>query len=169
MINLIIHIIVSYDQNISLILYGRDGSHVRFEIRLVLTSPPRDSTLQYKRCVHLWNNFPCKNTLESPNFYEYKCGLKVGFPWNEKFREKMRNFSYVFRKLFHEISHFFDKLNEAKNAKRSEIFFLRIMRNFFPKFRLFWWIFAKLLQFFASKQNAKNAKIFDYTKMRNFV
>ena len=29
-------------------------------IRLVFTLPPRDSTLQYKRCVHLWNNFPIK-------------------------------------------------------------------------------------------------------------
>ena len=28
-------------------------------IRLVFTLPPRDSTLQYKRCVHFWNNFPC--------------------------------------------------------------------------------------------------------------
>ena len=30
-----------------------------FDIRLVFTLPPRDSTLQYKRCVCLWNNFPC--------------------------------------------------------------------------------------------------------------
>ena len=30
-----------------------------FDIRLVFTLPPRDSTLQYKRCVHFWNNFPC--------------------------------------------------------------------------------------------------------------
>ena len=27
-------------------------------IRLVFTLPPRDSTLQYKRCVQLWNNSP---------------------------------------------------------------------------------------------------------------
>ena len=30
-----------------------------FDIRLVFPFPPRDSTLQYKKCVHLWNNFPC--------------------------------------------------------------------------------------------------------------
>ena len=30
-----------------------------FDIRLVFTLPPSDSTLQCKRCVHLWNNFPC--------------------------------------------------------------------------------------------------------------
>ena len=30
-----------------------------FDTRLVFTLPLRDSTLQYKRCVHLWNNFPC--------------------------------------------------------------------------------------------------------------
>ena len=35
-----------------------------FDIRLVFTLPPRDSTLQYKRCVHLWNNFPCIITLD---------------------------------------------------------------------------------------------------------
>ena len=35
------------------------------DIRLVFTLPPRDSTLQYKRCVHLWNNFPCIITLVS--------------------------------------------------------------------------------------------------------
>ena len=34
-----------------------------FDIRLVFTLPPRDSTLQYKRCVHLWNNFPCIKSL----------------------------------------------------------------------------------------------------------
>ena len=33
------------------------------DIRPVYTLPPRDSTLQLKRCVHLWNNFPCIITL----------------------------------------------------------------------------------------------------------
>ena len=33
------------------------------DIRLMFTLPPRDSTLQYKRCVHLWNKFPCIITL----------------------------------------------------------------------------------------------------------
>ena len=31
------------------------------DIRLVFTLPP--STLQYKRCLHVWNNFPCIITL----------------------------------------------------------------------------------------------------------
>ena len=35
-----------------------------FDIRLVFTLPPRDSTLQDKRCVHLWNNFPCIKSLK---------------------------------------------------------------------------------------------------------
>ena len=52
LITLIIHIIVSYDQNISLIFYVKDGSMSGFDIRLVFTLPPRDSTLQCKRCVH---------------------------------------------------------------------------------------------------------------------
>ena len=34
-----------------------------FDIRLVFTLQPGDSTLQYKRCVHLWNNIPCIITL----------------------------------------------------------------------------------------------------------
>ena len=33
------------------------------DIRLVFTFPPKDNTLQYKKCVHLWNNFPCISTL----------------------------------------------------------------------------------------------------------
>ena len=33
------------------------------DIRLVFTFPPKDSTLQYKKCVHLWNNFPSISTL----------------------------------------------------------------------------------------------------------
>ena len=27
--------------------------------RFVFTFPPKDSTLQYKKCLNLWNNFPC--------------------------------------------------------------------------------------------------------------
>ena len=33
------------------------------DIRLVFTFPPKDSTLQYKKSVHLKNNFPCIITL----------------------------------------------------------------------------------------------------------
>ena len=74
---MIIHIIVSYDQNISLIFLmwkmdpmsaGSSG----FDIRLVFTLPPRDSTLQYKRCVHFWNNFPCIKSLFTTGFSKNK-------------------------------------------------------------------------------------------------
>ena len=56
--------IKAYDQNILLFFFmwkmdPMSGCH----IRLVFTLPPRDSTLQYKRCVHLWNYFPCIITL----------------------------------------------------------------------------------------------------------
>ena len=47
MIILIIHIIVSYDQNISLIFMWKMGPMSGFDIRLVFTLPPRDSTLQW--------------------------------------------------------------------------------------------------------------------------
>ena len=36
-----------------------------FDIRLVFTLPPSDITLQYKKCVHLWNNFPCITSLST--------------------------------------------------------------------------------------------------------
>ena len=39
------------------------------------------------------------------------------FPANVTFREKMRKFSFAFRKLFREISHFFAKINEAKTKR----------------------------------------------------
>jgi len=33
------------------------------DIRLVFTLPPSDSTLKYKRSIHLWNNFLCIKSL----------------------------------------------------------------------------------------------------------
>ena len=58
---LIIPIIVSYDQNISMIFYMKDWSHVRLlHPSCVYITTQR---LQYKRCVHLRNNFPCIITL----------------------------------------------------------------------------------------------------------
>ena len=42
---LIIHIIVSYDRNISLIFYVKVDTLYGFNIRLVFTLPPKDSTL----------------------------------------------------------------------------------------------------------------------------
>ena len=64
MIILIFHIIVSFDRNILLIFYVKDGSHVRlWHPSCVYINAQRDSTLQYKRYVHLWNNFPCIITL----------------------------------------------------------------------------------------------------------
>ena len=35
----------------------------------MFTLPPRDSTLQYKRCVQLWNNSPYITPLIAPSFY----------------------------------------------------------------------------------------------------
>ena len=64
MIILIIHIIVSYMTRIVhwFFMWKMDPMS-GCDIRLVFTLPPRDSTLQYKRCAHLWNNFPCIITL----------------------------------------------------------------------------------------------------------
>ena len=63
MIILIIHIIVSYDQNISLIFYVKDGSHVRlWHPSCVYITAQRQYTA-VQGCLHLWNNFPCIITL----------------------------------------------------------------------------------------------------------
>ena len=53
---LIIHIIVFYDQNILLIYYEKDGSHVRlWHSSCVYFTVQRQNTAVLK-CVHLWNN-----------------------------------------------------------------------------------------------------------------
>ena len=43
-----------------------------FDIRLVFTLPPRDRTLQYKRCVHFWNNFSCLTILVCGHVMSHK-------------------------------------------------------------------------------------------------
>ena len=78
LIILIIHIIVYCDQNISLIFYMKKMDRMSgFDIRLVFTVPPRDSTMQYKRFWHLWNNFPCINTL----IYRFLSNCKRNLKW----------------------------------------------------------------------------------------
>ena len=47
-----------------------------FYIHLVFTLPPRDSTLQYKRCVHIWNKFPCIITLQL-RFIKHRTNFKL--------------------------------------------------------------------------------------------
>ena len=54
-------------------------------IRLVFTLPPSDSTLQYKRCVHFWNNFPCITSL--------------GSPWNFGLEELLEN-ALIFKSIW---------------------------------------------------------------------
>ncbi len=44
------------------------------DIRPVFTLPTRDSTLQCKRCVHLWNSFPCIVTLLYSLYLTYNFG-----------------------------------------------------------------------------------------------
>ena len=55
-----------------------------FDIRLVFTLPPSDSTLQYKRCVHFWNNFPCIKSL-------YKTITMHILYWNQKESQRLEN------------------------------------------------------------------------------
>ena len=66
-----------------------------FDIRLVFTLPPSDSTLQYKRCVHLWfwNKFPCIITysfemistfVENKRIKQLKKMNYLIHPWSDK-------------------------------------------------------------------------------------
>ena len=50
------------------------------DIHPVLTFPPKDSTLQYKKCVNLWNNFPCNSTLGLVIFLCDILGTATGLP-----------------------------------------------------------------------------------------
>jgi len=50
------------------------------DIRIAFTLRPRDSTLQYKKCVHLWNNFPCNSTLGLVIFLCDILGTATGLP-----------------------------------------------------------------------------------------
>ena len=86
MIILKIHIIVSYDQNISLIFFvWKMDLMSGFDIRLVFTLPPRDSTLQYKTCVLFYNNFPCIIILVITLFYVDALNSEFNLHWNAFF------------------------------------------------------------------------------------
>ena len=69
MYNLIIHIIVSYDQNISLIFYVKDGSNVRLRHpSCVYIIPPRDTAVQkigYTSDIAFFAFQPGTNLIES--------------------------------------------------------------------------------------------------------
>ena len=75
-----------------------------FNFRLVFTLPRRDSTLQYKRCVHLWNNFSCIITL-----YFFLAG-NLG--------ENAQRWKWNYRKLYLIGMKHLD--TNANNASRSE-------------------------------------------------
>ena len=71
-----------------------------FDIRLVFTLPPRDSTLQYKRCVHIWKNFPCIITLSLTRIIACAIFLYYLYINTETVRGVFRNLSrggaYIF-------------------------------------------------------------------------
>ena len=91
------------------------------DIRLVFTWPPRDSTLKYKTCIHLWNNFPWIITLVYPSMVHPSTLEEEGeyFAW---FGEKIKvgNQNAIFFS-------FFDTLN-------LEIYLLSHKNNHFPYF-----------------------------------
>ena len=63
-----------------------------------------------------------------------KCCWKIGFPANETFREKMRKFSFAFRKLFRENKY---GENETKFREILIFFAFRKLRKYFRKMRKF--------------------------------
>ena len=74
---MIIHIIVSYDQNITLIMYVKDGPHVR------LRHPPRENWFQYVRRVYATAiNFPRNTFLIYASHIIEKFQLRIlNFQW----------------------------------------------------------------------------------------
>ena len=50
-------------------------------ICLVFTFPPSDRTLQYKRCVHFWNNFSCIKSLIPGIILTCGCNRMIGNVW----------------------------------------------------------------------------------------
>ena len=87
-----------------------------WNIRLVFTLPPRDSTLQNKRCVHFWNNFPCifnlgyrelysthtDYTRENGTVHQMKQSLLGKFSWWASFiLERRSNYACVISILSH--------------------------------------------------------------------
>ena len=51
------------------------------DIRLVFTFPPKDSTLQYKKCVHLYNIFPYISTLTFYVIFSLGCYMQYIINW----------------------------------------------------------------------------------------
>ena len=69
------------------------------DIRLVFTLPPRDSTLQYKKYVHFWNNFPCIKSLSCAVSRVWKimispcnCEIFRSLSWNGVIHTKSKRF-----------------------------------------------------------------------------
>jgi len=83
------------------------------------------------------------------------------------FAAKMRKFSFAFRKLFREISHFIAKMNDAKKAKQNENH--RLSFAFIFKIPSF---FVKFSHFFANFITSHFAKISYFSRnilKRNFA
>jgi len=68
---LIIHIKVSYDQNISWIFFVKDGSFVRLQHPSCVYITAQRQYTAVQRCVHLWNNFSCIITLIGVTLYTH--------------------------------------------------------------------------------------------------
>ena len=69
------------------------------DIRRVFTLPPSDSTLQYKRCVHSWNNFSCIKSLSCADSRVWKimispfnCEIFRSLSWNGVIHTKLKRF-----------------------------------------------------------------------------
>ena len=85
--------------------------------------------------------------------------FEIGFQRTKRFAkncEKKRKFSFIFRKLFYEISYFFAKWMKRKMQIRSENLAFRdniiakknLYASFFSKFSLFDDLFCKILHYF---------------------
>ena len=114
MIILIIHIIVYYDQNISLIFYVKMDSMSGCDIRPVFTFPPKDSTLQYKNAytseitfhaLSPWGCVSCYNSRILSIIHVIGSGLRIleYLPLNNWVKLKkhlLRNYSAILEIIY---------------------------------------------------------------------
>ena len=72
--------------------FCKNWFHVRLWHPSLVFFPPKDSLLQHKKCVHLWNNFPCISSLQKPKWKTLivsqkncpKCFIDVSLKFNHR-------------------------------------------------------------------------------------
>ena len=81
-------------------IFVKMDSMSRCDIRLVFTFPPKDSLLQYKKCVHLWNNFPCISTSMYPTWWMQLVSALMHFFPRTDWQNRNILFLFLYKDIF---------------------------------------------------------------------